>query len=67
MQINYRSFPHPVLSHFDDDILHCAFQTNLKVSATKSSYILNIKNALSNKDLKELIESEQAKVVHIPG
>jgi len=57
MQINYRNFPHPVLSHFSDDYVRSAFQTTVEVSSSARSYRLAIKNALGNGELRDAIES----------
>lgn len=60
MQISRRSFPHPVLSHFSDDIVGCAFQATLNIQTTKTSYILSVKNTLSDKYLWSLVNSGHA-------
>ena len=66
MKITYRSYPHPVLSHFSDDLIECAFQATVTVDTTRTFYKLQIATVLSNRDLKQLINSGQAEyALHI--
>lgn len=66
MKITYRSYPHPVLSHFSDDLIRCAFQATVTVDTARTLYKLRIETVLSNRDLKHLIDSGQAEyALHI--
>lgn len=60
MQINYRQYPHPVLSYFSDDLVRCAFQTTLKTAATKTTYKFDLVAKTSNQDLNTLIKDKKA-------
>ena len=60
MKITYRSYPHPVLSHFSDDLIRCAFQATVTVDTTRTFYKLQIETVLGDRDLKQLIDSGKA-------
>src|SRR5262245_21743179 len=60
MQIEQRSYPHPVLSYFTDDIVDCSFHVEVKPSVTQNSYHFEIAAKTSYNDLIEKINSGQA-------
>lgn len=60
LQINYRHFPHPVLSHFSDDVINCAFQTTIRPTATQTTYQFSTIAKTSNQDILRLIEEQKA-------
>ena len=60
MQIKYRQFPHPVLSHFSDDLVKCQFQMPITVNTTANSYIFQASAKTSSSDLVELIKNKKA-------
>lgn len=55
MQIRYRNFPHPVLSHFSDDYVESGFQTSIQVTSSAQKYQLSARHTLGNNGLKELV------------
>lgn len=66
MQINYRQYPHPVLAHFSDDLVKCAFQCMLKTITTKTEYKIEVTCKTSSRDLVNLINDKKAYyAVHI--
>lgn len=66
MQIKPRSYPHPVLSHFSDDVVGTQFQTTVAVNGTKTAYVFDIVAKTSNRDLVKLIEAGKAQyAVHV--
>ncbi len=66
MQIRPRSYPHPVLSYFSDDIVGSQFQSTVAVKGTKTAYVFDITMKTSNHDLAEMIETGKAQyAVHI--
>jgi hypothetical protein len=66
MQIKPRSYPHPVLSYFSDDIIGSQFQVTVAVAGTKTAYVFDITAKTSNRDLAKLIESGKAQyAVHV--
>lgn len=60
MQIKPRSYPHPVLSHFGDDIVGSVFQPTVTVKGTKTSYLFSAVFRTSNGDLRSLVEDKSA-------
>jgi hypothetical protein len=60
MQVKPRSYPHPVLSHFGDDIVGSIFQPVVKVEVTKNAYQLSAVFKTNNDDLIELVKSKKA-------
>lgn len=60
MQINYRQYPHPVLSHFSDDLVRCAFQTGLKTAVTKTTFKFDVVSKTSSQDINSLIKNKKA-------
>lgn len=60
MQVKYRQYPHPVLSYFSDDLVNCAFQSALKITTTRTTYIFEAICKTSSKDLVNLINKQHA-------
>lgn len=60
MKISYRSYPHPVLSYFSDDLVKCAFQATVTADTTQSYFRLHVACLLSNRDIRAFIESGRA-------
>jgi hypothetical protein len=60
MQINYRNFPHPVLSFFSDDYKNCLFQANVAPTVTKTKYRFSVVSKTSSRDLRGFVDSGQA-------
>src|SRR5690606_10347048 len=60
MRISYRSYPHPVLSYFSDDLVKCAFQATVEVETTSTFYRVTVRAELSSGDLTSLIRSGKA-------
>src|SRR5215467_8753578 len=60
MQINPRSYPHPVLTHFGDDIVNSVFQGVVSGRGTKHAYIFNAEFKTNNADLVTLVEQKKA-------
>lgn len=60
MRIRYRQYPHPVLSHFSDDLVGCVFETKLDIDVTKSTYEFKACCRTDNKDLLDLIKNKKA-------
>lgn len=60
MKISYRSYPHPVLSYFSDDLVRCAFQATVTVDTSQSYFRLHVTCQLSSRDILVLIESGRA-------
>ncbi|QOT08465.1 hypothetical protein JNUCC32_20155 [Paenibacillus sp. JNUCC32] len=60
MQINYRQFPHPVLSYFSDDVIDSDFQASLKSSKTQNTYIFEAYCVTSCEGINQLIEDKKA-------
>lgn len=66
MQIKPRSYPHPVLSHFGDDILNSVFMPVVKVKGAKNAYVFEAIFKTNNADLLHLIEQKKAQyAVHV--
>lgn len=66
MQIKPRSYPHPVLSHFGDDIVGSVFQPVVSVKGTKNAYSFEAVFKTNNDDLLTLVESKRAMyAVHV--
>jgi len=66
MQIRPRSYPHPVLSHFSDDVIDCEFQATVAVTGTKTAYVVDVTAKTSSEDIAKLIEGGKAKfAVHV--
>ena len=60
MKINKRLYPHPVLSHFSDDLTNCLFQLTPLINGTKHAYKLEAIARTSSKDLVELLNNRKA-------
>lgn len=60
MQVKPRSYPHPVLSHFGDDVVGSIFQPVVKVEITKNAYALNAVFKTNNEDLVQLVKAKKA-------
>ncbi|TMV49552.1 hypothetical protein FE783_13695 [Paenibacillus mesophilus] len=60
MQINYRQYPHPVLSYFADDVIDSDFQASLKSSKTQNTYIFEAQCITSSDGINQLIEEKKA-------
>jgi hypothetical protein len=66
MQVKPRSYPHPVLSYFSDDIVGSQFQSTVKITGTKTTYVFDVVSKTSNQDLSKLVESGGAQyAVHV--
>src|ERR1035437_10145644 len=66
MQIRPRSYPHPVLSHFGDDILNSVFMPVVSVKGAKNAYVFEAVFKTNNADLLNLIEQNKAQyAVHV--
>lgn len=61
MQINYRQFPHPVLSYFSDDVIDSDFQASLKSSKTQNTYIFEASCVTSCEGINQLIADNKAR------
>lgn len=60
MQISPRQFPHPVLSHFSDDLTDCEYQCTVKVASTSATYDFYVTAVTSSPDLKKLLDASKA-------
>lgn len=66
MQIRPRSYPHPVLAHFSDDIVNSVFQPVVTVKGNKNAYAFDAIFKTNNTDLLDLIAQEKAQyAVHV--
>jgi len=66
MKISYRSYPHPVLSYFSDDLVKCAFQATVTADTTQSYFRLHAACLLSSRDIRKFIdEGKAAFVLHV--
>jgi hypothetical protein len=66
MQIKPRSYPHPVLAHFGDDIVNSTFMPVVTVKANKNAYSFEAIFKTNNADLLQLIAQKKARyAVHI--
>src|SRR5262245_1990819 len=66
MQIKPRSYPHPVLAHFSDDIVNSVFQPVVTVTGNKNAYSFDAIFKTNNADLLELIKGKKARyAVHV--
>ena len=66
MQINPRAYPHPVLSHFGDDIEGCVFQGVVTGKGAKNSYVFDAVFKTNNSDLLTLVAQKKAQyAVHV--
>ena len=66
MQIKPRSYPHPVLSHFGDDILNSVFMPVVKVKGAKNAYVFEAVFKTNNEDLLQMVEQKKAQyAVHV--
>jgi hypothetical protein len=61
MQINYRQYPHPVLSYFSDDVIDSDFQASLKSSKTQNTYIFEATCVTSCEGINQLIDDKKAR------
>lgn len=57
MQVEYRSYPHPVLSYFSNDFINSLFQTIVKPSVTKTNYHFVVTSKTSCQGLLELVKN----------
>jgi hypothetical protein len=60
MQVNYRAYPHPVLSYFSDDYVRCLYQTNVRTTVSKNAYTFAVMSKTSSAGLKGLLASGDA-------
>lgn len=60
MQINYRQYPHPVLSYFADDVIDSDFQASLKSTKTQNTYIFDAQCITSCDGISRIIEEKRA-------
>lgn len=66
MQVKPRSYPHPVLAHFTDDIANSVFQPVVTVKGNKNAYVFDAVFKTNNADLLQLIEQKKARyAVHV--
>jgi hypothetical protein len=66
MQINPRSYPHPVLAHWGDDILNSTFQGVVSGKGAKNAYVFDAVFKTNNTDLLTLVEQKKAQyAVHV--
>lgn len=66
MQIKPRSYPHPVLSPFGDDVINSVFQPVVTVKGNKNAYAFDAVFKTNNTDLIALIQQKKARfAVHI--
>lgn len=66
MLVRPRSYPHPVLSHFGDDVLDSAFQCTVAVQGTQTSYAAKVTARTSNKGIQDLVRAGRAEyAVHL--
>ncbi|WP_155835302.1 hypothetical protein [Herbaspirillum sp. RV1423] len=60
MQVNYRVYPHPVLSYFSDDYVRCLYQTNVLTSVSRTTYQFAVTSKTSSPGLLKLLEAGDA-------
>ncbi|CAE6689406.1 hypothetical protein R70006_00268 [Paraburkholderia domus] len=60
MQIDFRNFPHPVLSYFSDDYVKCLFQANVSSAVTKTKYRFSVWSKTSSADLLDFVKDGMA-------
>lgn len=66
MQIDYRNYPHPVLSHFSDDFVKCLYQTVVLNTVSSNTYKFTVTSKTSSKGLLDLVASGDAvHAIHI--
>ena len=66
MEISSRAYPHPVLSHFGDDITDSVFQGVVEGKTSKTSYVFNATFKTNNGDLLALVDQKKAEyAVHV--
>jgi hypothetical protein len=66
MQIKPRSYPHPVLSHFGNDVVGSIFQPVVTVKGSKKTYVFNAVFKTNNVDLLGLVAQKKARyAVHL--
>jgi hypothetical protein len=66
MQIKPRSYPHPVLAHFGDDIVNSIFMPVVTVKGNKTAYAFDAVFKTNNADLLKLVEQKKARyAVHV--
>jgi hypothetical protein len=66
MQVKPRSYPHPVLSHFGDDIVGSIFQPVVKVKGIANAYEFEAIFKTNNTDLLTLVDQKKAQfAVHV--
>lgn len=66
MQVKPRSYPHPVLAHFSNDIVGSVFQPVVTVKISKNTYVFEAVFKTNNADLLTLIAQKKARyAVHL--
>lgn len=60
MRVKQRSYPHPVLSTFGDDVVDSQFQMAVGISGTKTSYLIQVAAKTSNAGLATLVKNGKA-------
>src|ERR1017187_706424 len=66
MQVNPRAYPHPVLSHWGDDILNSNFQGVVSGKGVKNAYVFDAVFKTNNTDLLTLVDQKKAMyAVHV--
>ncbi len=66
MQVKPRSYPHPVLSHFSDDIVGSVFQPVVTVKGVKNAYVFDATFKTNNVELLQMVKDKTAfNAVHV--
>ncbi len=66
MQVKPRSYPHPVLSYFSDDIVGSQFQSTVAVRGSKTAYTFDVTMKTSNHELAKMVDAGKAQyAVHV--
>lgn len=60
MQIDNRFYPHPVLSPFTDDLIDCTFQSTVKITTTRNTYVIDAIFKTSCSTLIEMVRAKHA-------
>jgi hypothetical protein len=66
MQVEPRSYPHPVLSDFGDDVIDSLFQPVVEVKGSANAYEFKATFKTNNEDLETLVAQKKAQfAVHV--
>lgn len=60
MKITEKSFPHPVLSNYGEDVLNSAFQCTLSAHQDRKNYYLTPSFVINNQTIKTLVSEGKA-------